>query len=63
MTTENSATCALFLIRYGDSGVLAILTATLLSNMVDIEWKISRVAVSMNFSNRVTVHVVFLSEG
>ena len=45
--------------RYGDSVVLVTLTAILLSIMVDIEWEISKFAVSVNFSNGVPVPVVF----
>ena len=52
-----------FLIRYGDSVVLVILTAILLSIIVDIEWEISRLAVSVNFFSGVTVPVVFHLEG
>ena len=59
VTTENSAICVCFLIRYGDFVVLVTLTAILLSNIVDIEWEISKLAVSVNFSNGVTVPVVF----
>ena len=55
---ENSAICVCFLIRYGDSVVLVTLTAIRLSIIVDIEWEISRLAVSVNFSNGVTVPVV-----
>ena len=63
VTTENSAICVCFLIRYGDSVVLATLTAIRLSFIVDIEWEISRLNVSVNFSNGVTVPVVFHFEG
>ena len=49
--------------RYGDSVVLVTLTAILLSMIVDIEWEISKLAVSVNFSNGVTVPVVFHFEG
>ena len=63
VTTENSAVCVCFLIRYGDSVVLVTLTASLLSIIVDIEWEISRLAVSVNFSNGVTVPVVFYFDG
>ena len=35
----------------------------LLSIIVDIEWEISRLAVSVNFSNGVTVPVVFHFDG
>ena len=63
VTTENSAICVCFLIRYGDSVVLVTLTAILLSIIVDIEWEISKLAVSVNFSNGVTVPVVFHFEG
>ena len=63
MTTDNSAICVCFLIRYGDSIVLVTLTAILLSIFVDIEWEISKPAVSVNFSNGVTVPVVFHFDG
>ena len=63
VTTENSAISVCFLIRYGDSVVLVTLTATLLSFFVDIEWEISKLAVSVNFSNGVTVPVVFHFDG
>ena len=52
-----------FLIRYGDSVVLVTLTAIFLSIIVDIEWEISRLAVSVNFSNGVSVPVVFHFDG
>ena len=54
--------CVLF-IRYGDSVVLLTLTAILLSIIVNIEWEISKLAVSVNFSNGVRVPVVFLFDG
>ena len=63
VTTENSAIYVCFLMRYGDSVVLVTLTAILLSNIVDNEWEISRLAVSVNFSNGVTVPVVFHFDG
>ena len=63
VTTENSAICVCFLMRYGDSVVLVTLTAILLSNIVDIEWEISTLADSVNFSNGVTVPVVFHFDG
>ena len=63
VTTENSAICVCFLMRYGDSVVLVALTAILLSFIVDIEWEISRLDVSVNFSNGVTVPVVFHFDG
>ena len=63
MTAENSAIFVRFLMRYGDSVVLVTLTAILLSIIVDIEWEISRLAVSVNFSNGVTVPVVFHFDG
>ena len=63
VTTVNSAICVRFLIRYRDSVVLVTLTAILLSIIVDIEWEISKLAVSVNFSNRVTVAVVFHFDG
>ena len=59
----NSATCACFLIRYGVSVVLVTLTSILLSVIVDIEREIRKFAVSVNFSNGVTVHVVLHFDG
>ena len=41
MTTENSANCVCFSIRYGDFVVLVTVTAILLSVVVDIDWEIS----------------------
>ena len=49
--------------RYGDSVVLVTLTAILLSIIADIEWETSRFAVSVIFSNGVTVPVVFHFDG
>ena len=63
VTTENSAICVCFLMIYGDSVVLVTLTSILLSFIVHIEWELSRLAVSVNFSNGVTVLVVFHSDG
>ena len=63
VTTENSAIRVCFLMRYGDSVVLVTLTAILLSIIVEIEWEIGRLAVSVNFSNGVTVPVVFHFDG
>ena len=63
VTTENSAICVCFLMRYGDSVVLVTLTAILLSIIVDIEWEISRLAISVNCSNGVIVPVVFYFDG
>ena len=63
VTTENSAICVCFLMRYGHSVVLVTLTAILLSIIVDIEWEINRLAVSENFSKGVTVAVVFHFDG
>ena len=63
VTTENSAICACFLIRYGDSVVLVILTAVRLSIFVDIEREMSKLAVSVNFSNGVTVPIAFHCDG
>ena len=63
VTTENPAICVCFLIRYGDSVVLVSLTAIFLSIFVDIEWETSKLAVSVNFSNGVTVPVVFHFNG
>ena len=51
VTTENSEICVFLLITYGDSVVLVTLTATFVSHIVDMEWRISRLAVSVNFSN------------
>ena len=62
MTTENLAICVLLLIVYGDSVVLVTLTAIFLSITVDIEWDIINFAASVNFSNGVTVPVVFHSD-
>ena len=62
VTTEISANCIFPLIRCGDSVVLVTLTAPLWSNIVDIEWEISRLAVSLNIYNGVRVPVVFHSE-
>ena len=62
MTPDNSAICVFFLVRYGDFLVLVTLTAILLSNIVDIEWKVSGLAICVNFSDGVTVPVVFHSE-
>ena len=59
VTTQNSAICVCFLSRCGDSNVLVTLTAILLSNIVDVGWEISKLAVSVNFSNGVRVPVVF----
>ena len=63
MTTENSAICACFLISYGLSVVLVTLTAFLLSINVDIECETSKRAVCVNFSNCVTVPVLFHFDG
>ena len=63
VTTENSAICLCFLIKYGDYVVLVTLTAFLLSIIVDIEREINKLAVSVNFSNGVTVPVVFHFDG
>ena len=77
VTTENSAKCVCFLMRYGDSVVLVSLTAirlpiflmrygdsVVLVSLTAIRLSIiSRLAVSLNFSNGVTVPVVFHLEG
>ena len=63
VTTENSAICVCFLIRYGDFVVLVTLIAIPLSIIVDIDWEISRLAVSVNFSNGVTVPAVSHFDG
>ena len=63
MTTENSAICVCFLIRYGDSVVLVTLPAILLSIIDDIEWEIGKLAVSVKLSNDVTVLVLVHFDG
>ena len=64
VTLENFAICVCFLITNGDSVVLVTLTAVLLSIIVDIEWEFTKLAVFVNFSNDVTVRVVFhLTQG
>ena len=60
---ENSAICAFVLSIYGNSVVLVTLIASYLSIIIDIEWEISRLAVSAHFPNGFTVPVVFHSEG
>ena len=62
-TTENSAICVCFSMRYGDSVVLVTLTAILSLNIVNNDWETSRFAVSVNFSSGVTVPVVFHFDG
>ena len=63
VNTENSAICVCFLIGYGGSVVLVALTTILWSIVVVIAWEISKLAVSVNFSNGVTVPVMFHFEG
>ena len=63
VTTKNSAVSTFFLIKYGDSVVLLILTAVFLSVIIDIEWDISRLAAFVNFLTGVTVPVVCHSDG
>ena len=63
MNMEDSATSVFRLIKWGVSVVLVTLTATFLSIIVEIEWEIISVAVSVNFSNGVMVAFVFQSEG
>ena len=63
VTTEDSAICVLFLIKHGDFIVLVTLTAFVSSINVDIQRKISKVAVSVKFSSEVTVPVEFHSDG
>ena len=63
MITENSAICVFYLIRYFNSVLLVTLIAILLSNTVDIEWEISRLANSGKFPSGVTVPIVFHSDG
>ena len=63
VTTENSAICVFFLIKYGDSVVLVMLTAVFLSIVFQIERDIIRLATSVNFPTGVTVPVVCYSDG
>ena len=63
MTTEKSAFCVFFLIKYGDTFVLVILTAVLLSMIVEIEGDFGRVAAFVNYPTGVTVTVVCHSDG
>ena len=63
VTTENSAICVFFSIKYGDSVLLVILTAAFLSMKFEIEWDISRLAASVNFPTGVTVPVACHSDG
>ena len=63
VTTENSAICVFFLVKYGVSVVSVILTAVFLSIIVEIEWDISRLAASVNFPTGDTVPVVCHSDG
>ena len=63
VTTENSAICVCFLISYADSIVVTTLTATLVSIIVNSEWEIIKIAVSVNFFNGVTVPVVYHFDG
>ena len=58
VTTENSAICAFLLIKYDDSVVSVTLSVIFLSIIVDIEWKINKLAVSLNFCRGVT-HPLF----
>ena len=60
---ENSAIHEFFSIRFGDSVAMPILMADDLSIIVEIEWEISRLSVSVNFSKGVTVPVVFHFDG
>ena len=62
-TTENSAICVFSSTEYGPSVVSVHSIATSLSNIVNIEWEISRRAVSMIFSSHVTAKVVLHSVG
>ena len=64
MTSEISAVCVFCLFEHGDFVVMVIVTASyFLVKNVDLEWEISRLAVSVNFSSGVTVPAVFHSEG
>ena len=63
VTTEDSAICVFFLIVYDDSVVLVTPTATFLSITSDIEWEISKLAVSVNLSSAVTAPIAFHSDG
>ena len=63
VTTQNSAICVFFLIKYGDSVVLVILTAVFLSIIVEIEWDFCRLVSSVDFPTAVTVPVVCHYDG
>ena len=63
VTTENSAICVCLSIRYGDYVVMVTLTAILLSIIIDTECEISKLALSVNFSNGVIVPFVFHFDG
>ena len=62
VTTEDLAICEFFLIESGDSVVLVTLTFIFLSNIVEIEKDMIRIAASVNLSTEVSVHVVFHSD-
>ena len=62
MTAENSASRALFLIKYFDFVVLVTLTATFSLITVEIESRSSELAVLEDSSSGVTVTVSFHSE-
>ena len=63
MTTDTSPISVFFLIRYADSFALDTVTAILLSIFGDTEGEISKLVVFVNFSNGVTVPVVFHFDG
>ena len=62
MTTERSVVCVFLLIVEGDSVMSVTLTATCLSNKIEIEWDIMKLAISVNFSTAFTVPVVYHSD-
>ena len=53
----------MFLIKLVDSVVLVSLPATFFSLFVDIDWEFSSIAVSVSFSNGITIPVLFHSDG
>ena len=63
ITTESSALCVFILIVSDESIVVVTLTSAFLSNTVDIEWDISKLAVSLILSSGVAAPAVFHSNG
>ena len=62
MTTENSADCVSFLIKYGDFVEFLILIALSLPIIVEIEWDFSRLVGSVNYPTGFTVPAVCHSD-